>query len=77
MQRIMFSPSCCTVFNHLIDNVVFLSGVACLNKQQKGCKMNIFLTGATGYIGGSVAQALLRAGHTVTGLAYTVKQLND
>lgn len=31
--------------------------------------MRIFLTGASGYIGGSVAGALLAAGHRVTGLA--------
>jgi nucleoside-diphosphate-sugar epimerase len=31
--------------------------------------MNIFLTGATGYIGGAVADALKKAGHSVTGLA--------
>jgi nucleoside-diphosphate-sugar epimerase len=31
--------------------------------------MDIFLTGATGYIGGSVAAGLLKAGHRVTGLA--------
>lgn len=31
--------------------------------------MKIFLTGATGYIGGSVAVALAEAGHTVSGLA--------
>ncbi len=31
--------------------------------------MNIFLTGATGYIGSGIAQALQRAGHTVVGLA--------
>jgi nucleoside-diphosphate-sugar epimerase len=31
--------------------------------------MNIFLTGATGYIGRSVADAFIRAGHSVTGLA--------
>jgi nucleoside-diphosphate-sugar epimerase len=30
--------------------------------------MNIFLTGASGYIGGSVAAALIGAGHRVTGL---------
>jgi nucleoside-diphosphate-sugar epimerase len=33
--------------------------------------MVIFLTGATGYIGGVVAQALQQAGHHVTGLART------
>jgi len=31
--------------------------------------MNIFLTGATGYIGRAVADALMKAGHSVTGLA--------
>jgi nucleoside-diphosphate-sugar epimerase len=31
--------------------------------------MNIFLTGATGYIGRSVADAFMKAGHSVTGLA--------
>ena len=31
--------------------------------------MNIFLTGATGYIGGAVADALMKSGHSVTGLA--------
>ncbi|WP_059013066.1 NAD-dependent epimerase/dehydratase family protein [Streptomyces specialis] len=30
--------------------------------------MKVFVTGATGYIGGSVAVRLLRAGHTVSGL---------
>lgn len=30
--------------------------------------MKIFLTGATGYIGGSVAERLLREGHVITGL---------
>jgi nucleoside-diphosphate-sugar epimerase len=31
--------------------------------------VNIFMTGATGYIGGSVGDRLLKAGHAVTGLA--------
>ena len=30
--------------------------------------MKVFLTGATGYIGGTVAAALLAAGHKVVGL---------
>ena len=30
--------------------------------------MQIFMTGATGYIGGSVAAALIEQGHSVTGL---------
>jgi len=30
--------------------------------------MNIFMTGATGYIGGSVAAAMMDGGHTVSGL---------
>ena len=30
--------------------------------------MNVFITGAAGYIGGSVAHALLSAGHTIRGL---------
>lgn len=33
--------------------------------------MKIFVTGATGYIGGSVAEALVRHGHAVTGLVRT------
>jgi len=32
-------------------------------------KLNVFMTGASGYIGGTVADALMRAGHAVTGLA--------
>ena len=31
--------------------------------------MKIFMTGASGYIGGSVADRLLKAGHSITGLA--------
>ena len=33
--------------------------------------MHVFLTGATGYLGGAVATRLLAAGHRVTGLART------
>ena len=31
--------------------------------------MKVFITGASGYIGGSVAAALMAAGHAVSGLA--------
>ncbi len=31
--------------------------------------MKVFLTGATGYIGGTIAEVLLHAEHTVLGLA--------
>lgn len=33
--------------------------------------MNVFLTGASGYIGGAVAERLIRDGHTVRGLTRT------
>jgi nucleoside-diphosphate-sugar epimerase len=36
--------------------------------------MEVFLTGATGYIGTSVGEALRRAGHKVTGLARTAEK---
>ena len=39
-------------------------------------QLNVFLTGATGYIGGAVADALLRAGHKVTGLARSLEAGN-
>jgi nucleoside-diphosphate-sugar epimerase len=43
-------------------------------------QMEVFLTGATGYIGSPVAEALQKAGHKVTGLARTpekAKQLES
>jgi nucleoside-diphosphate-sugar epimerase len=39
-------------------------------------QLNVFLTGATGYIGGAVADALLQAGHNVTGLARSPEAVN-
>jgi nucleoside-diphosphate-sugar epimerase len=36
-----------------------------------GNAMKIFLTGATGYIGGSIGDALVKRGHAVTGLVRT------
>lgn len=35
--------------------------------------MKVFLTGATGYVGGAIAEALLAAGHKVVGLARTIE----
>ena len=37
--------------------------------------MQVFLTGASGYIGSAVAQALRKAGHTVVGLARSEDQM--
>ena len=38
---------------------------------EAGARMHIFITGATGYIGGAVAARLLADGHRVSGLART------
>src|ERR1700688_2149492 len=43
-------------------------------------QMEVFLTGATGYIGSAIAEALQKGGHKVTGLARTeekAKQLES
>ncbi|MHC8355921.1 NAD-dependent epimerase/dehydratase family protein [Pseudomonas sp. LB3P81] len=39
--------------------------------------MNVFVTGAAGFIGGSIATGLVRAGHTVTGLVRSTEQANE
>lgn len=39
--------------------------------------MNVFITGAAGFIGGSIATGLVRAGHTVTGLVRTAEQAEE
>ncbi|MBC3375922.1 NAD-dependent epimerase/dehydratase family protein [Pseudomonas sp. SWRI92] len=39
--------------------------------------MNVFVTGAAGFIGGSIATGLVRAGHRVTGLVRTAEQANE
>ncbi len=39
--------------------------------------MHVFLTGASGYIGGAVADALQKAEHTVTGLARSDKSAQE
>jgi nucleoside-diphosphate-sugar epimerase len=39
--------------------------------KKRGARMHIFITGATGYIGGAVAARLLADGHRVFGLART------
>ena len=36
--------------------------------------MNVFITGAAGFIGGSIATGLVKAGHTVTGLVRSAEQ---
>ncbi|MFC0399084.1 NAD-dependent epimerase/dehydratase family protein [Paraburkholderia rhizosphaerae] len=39
--------------------------------------MNIFITGASGFIGGSIAAGLVRAGHRVTGLIRKPEQASE
>ncbi|MEO3801609.1 NAD-dependent epimerase/dehydratase family protein [Nonomuraea sp. B1E8] len=39
--------------------------------------MHVFVTGASGYIGGTVATRFLRAGHTVTGLTRNAAKAGD
>jgi nucleoside-diphosphate-sugar epimerase len=39
--------------------------------------MKVFVTGAAGFIGGSVAAALVRAGHQVTGLVRDIVQVGE
>jgi nucleoside-diphosphate-sugar epimerase len=39
--------------------------------------MNVFITGAAGFIGGSIATGLVQAGHSVTGLVRSVEQANE
>jgi uncharacterized protein YbjT (DUF2867 family) len=39
--------------------------------------MNIFVTGAAGFIGGSIATGLMQAGHTVTGLVRNAEQVAE
>ncbi|MBA1377696.1 NAD-dependent epimerase/dehydratase family protein [Pseudomonas brassicacearum] len=39
--------------------------------------MNVFVTGAAGFIGGSIATGLVRAGHHVTGLVRSVEQATE
>ena len=39
--------------------------------------MNVFVTGAAGFIGGSIAMGLIRAGHRVTGLVRSAEQADE
>ena len=39
--------------------------------------MNVFVTGAAGFIGGSIASGLVKAGHQVTGLVRSPEQAEE
>ncbi|BCX66050.1 NAD-dependent epimerase/dehydratase family protein [Pseudomonas izuensis] len=39
--------------------------------------MNVFVTGAAGFIGGSIATGLIKAGHNVTGLVRNAEQADE
>ncbi|MGF6090077.1 NAD-dependent epimerase/dehydratase family protein [Pseudomonas sp. 18173] len=39
--------------------------------------MNVFVTGAAGFIGGSIATGLIKAGHNVTGLVRSAEQADE
>ncbi|HEF4758885.1 TPA: NAD-dependent epimerase/dehydratase family protein [Pseudomonas putida] len=39
--------------------------------------MNVFVTGAAGFIGGSIATGLIKAGHSVTGLVRNAEQADE
>jgi nucleoside-diphosphate-sugar epimerase len=39
--------------------------------------MNVFITGAAGFIGGSIATGLVKAGHNVTGLVRSAEQAEE
>ena len=39
--------------------------------------MNVFITGAAGFIGGSIATGLVQAGHSVTGLVRSAEQADE
>lgn len=39
--------------------------------------MNVFITGAAGFIGGSIATGLVKSGHQVTGLVRSAEQADE
>jgi uncharacterized protein YbjT (DUF2867 family) len=44
--------------------------------QQERSRTKIFITGAAGYVGGSIAKKLTESGHEVTGLARSGEQVS-